>query len=252
MITAVVIDDEALAREALTNMLNMFCPNIKIVGQGHNVESGISVINETMPDVVFLDIEMPDGTGFDLLKQFPSIDFKFVFVTAYQEYAIRAFKFSAIDYILKPVDPSDLIAAVEKLHETLKEEDTNKKFQAFIDNIQWDEKNPQKIILKTFESIIVVEKDTIVRCESQNNYTEFYFVDKPKILVSRTLKEFDDMLSSSGFFRAHQSHLVNLKHVVKYKRYPESHLILKDGTEVPVSVRKRELISDLLKKRAKS
>lgn len=248
MIRAVVIDDESLACDALSNMLKLFCPNIHVVGQAHNVESGILTIKQNVPDVVFLDIEMPDGTGFDLLKEFQSINYKVVFVTAYQDYAIRAFKFSAIDYILKPVDPSDLIKAVEKLDLTIKEEETNKKFQTFFDNYQLNERNPQKIILKTLESVIVAEKDTIIRCESQNNYTLFYFANRPKVLVSSTLKEFDDMLSSSGFFRTHQSHLVNLLHVKKYNRYPESHVVLKDETKIPVSVRKREMLTELLKK----
>jgi two-component system LytT family response regulator len=248
MITAAIIDDEALARDAIHNMLKLFCPNVQVVGQAFDVKSGVKIIKELKPDVVFLDIQMPDGSGFDMLKEFSSINFKFIFVTAYQEYAIRAFKFSALDYILKPVDPSDLISAVEKMQKTIQEEETNKKFQTFIENTQWHEKDPQKIILKTLDSIIVAKIDSIVRCESQNNYTLFYFTDRPKLLVSRTLKDFDDILSSSGFFRAHQSHLVNLSFVKKYNRFPESHLVLNDGVKVPVSVRKRELLTELMKK----
>lgn len=248
MITAVIVDDEALARDAIMNMLKLFCPNVHVIGQAHDLESGVKAINEFKPDVVFLDIQMPNGSGFDLLKHFPSINFKFIFITAHQEYAIKAFKFSALDYILKPVDPSDLVNAVEKLEETIEEEETNKKFQTFIENIQWHEKDPQKIILKTLDSVVVAEINSIIRCESQNNYTMFYFSNRPKLLVSRTLKEFDDMLSSSGFFRAHQSHLVNLNYVKKYNRFPESHLVLNDETNIPVAVRKRELLGELMKK----
>lgn len=248
MITAVIVDDEALARDAILNMLKLFCPNVQVIGQASDMESGVKTITELKPDVVFLDIQMPNGSGFDLLKQFTSISFKFVFITAYQEYAIKAFKFSALDYILKPVDPSELVKAVEKLEESIEEEETNKKFQTFIENIQWHEKDPQKIILKTLDSVIVTEIESIIRCESQNNYTMFYFSNRPKLLVSRTLKEFDDMLSSSGFFRAHQSHLVNLNFVKKYNRFPESHLVLNDETTVPVSVRKRDLLAELMKK----
>jgi two-component system LytT family response regulator len=247
MITAVIVDDEKPAREALTNMLKIFCPDVKIIGEADGVESGVETINKLEPDTVFLDIQMPDGTGFDLLKEFASINFKFIFITAYQEYAIQAFKFSAIDYILKPIDPSDLIAAVEKLQESVLNEDTNKKFQTFIENIQWHEKNPKKIVLKTFETVIVAEKESIVRCESENNYTMFYFTDKPKILVSKTLKEFEDLLSASGFFRVHQSHLINLTYVSKFKRFPESHVILTNGEKVPVSIRKRDILVKLLK-----
>ncbi|MDD2279866.1 MAG: LytTR family DNA-binding domain-containing protein, partial [Bacteroidales bacterium] len=243
------IDDEKLAREALANMLKMFCPDVNLIGEADGVESGVETIRRLEPDAVFLDIQMPDGSGFDLLKEFASIGFKFVFITAYQEYAIQAFKYSAIDYILKPIDPIDLAAAVEKLHESVLNEDTNKKFQAFIENIQWHEKNPQKIVLKTFDTVIVAEKESIIRCESENNYTMFYFTDKPKVLVSKTLKEFDVLLSSSGFFRVHQSHLVNLNFVAKYNRFPDSHVVLTQGQIIPVSVRKRELLVTLLKQR---
>ena len=249
MISAVIIDDEKLAREALANMLKMFCPDVTLIGEADGVESGVEAIRRLEPDAVFLDIQMPDGSGFDLLKEFASIGFKFVFITAYQEYAIQAFKYSAIDYILKPIDPIDLAAAVEKLHESVLNEDTNKKFQAFIENIQWHEKNPQKIVLKTFDTVIVAEKESIIRCESENNYTMFYFTDKPKVLVSKTLKEFDVLLSSSGFFRVHQSHLVNLNFVAKYNRFPDSHVVLTQGQIIPVSVRKRELLVTLLKQR---
>jgi two-component system LytT family response regulator len=248
MITAVIVDDEALARESLYNMLRLFCPNVEVVGQADNVTNGVSIIKETMPNVVFLDIQMPDGSGFDLLMQFPNINFKFIFITAYQDYAIKAFKFSAIDYILKPVDPTDLINSVEKLHETIREEDINSKFQTFIENIKSNEQNPQKIILKTNESLVVADKNSIIRCESQNNYTLFFFNDRPKLLVSRTLKEFDDLLSNSGFFRTHQSHLVNLKFVKKFNRFPESSVVLSDGNVIPVSIRKRDLLAELLKK----
>jgi len=228
-------------------MLNGFCPQVKIVGEASSVETGYSLINELKPEVVFLDIQMPDGSGFDLLKKFPSIDFKFIIITAYQEFAVKAFKFSAIDYLLKPMDPTDLINAVERLKETLHDEEINQKFQTFIENTQSSTGNPSKIILKTFDSVMVVETNRIVRCESQNNYTFFYFSDNTKLLVSKTLKEYEELLSSSGFLRTHQSHLVNLNFVKNYKRYPESHINLTDGTKIPVAIRKRELIEDILK-----
>lgn len=248
MITAVIIDDEVLARESLQSMLKLFCPNIEVVGEAYDVQSGVKLIKDINPDVVFLDIQMPDGSGFDLLMQFNSIKFKFVFITAYQEYAIKAFKFSAIDYILKPVDPTDLINAIEKLSETIREEDINHKFQTFVDNIKTDKNSPQKILLKTLDELVVANISSIVRCESQNNYTLFYFSDRPRLLVSKTLKEFDDLLSGSGFCRVHQSHLVNLNFAKKYNRFPDSHLILTNNEQVPVAVRKRDVLKELLKK----
>lgn len=247
MITAVIIDDEALARESLLSMLKLFCPSIEVVGQAHDVKSGVKLINDVRPDVAFLDVQMPDGSGFDLLMKFDSISFKFVFITAYQEYAIKAFKFSAIDYILKPVDPTDLINAIEKLSETIREEDTNHKFKTFLDNIKTNKNNPQKILLKTLDALVVADVNSIVRCESQSNYTIFYFTDRPKIMVSKTLKDFDDMLSDSGFFRVHQSHLVNLNFVKKYNRFPESHVVLNNDEHIPVAVRKRDVLKELLK-----
>lgn len=250
MITAAIIDDEDRARETILKILNGFCPHIKVIGEAHSVESGYRLITELKPEVVFLDIQMPDGTGFDLLRKFPSIDFKFVIITAYQEFAIKAFKFSAINYLLKPIDPSDFVNAVEKLQETRRSEEINQKFQTFIENTESPEKNPHKVILKTFDSVMVVETKRIIRCESQNNYTLFFFSDYSKVLVSKTLKEFDDMLSSSGFLRTHQSHLVNLNFVKSYKRYPESHIYLTDGTQIPVAIRKRELVENILKNRS--
>lgn len=250
MVTAVIIDDEVRARETIQKMLNGFCPSVNIIGEANGVESGFNLINELKPEVVFLDIQMPDGTGFDLLKKFTTISFKFIIITAYQEFAVKAFKFSAIDYLLKPIDPSDLISAVGKIQETIRSEEINQKFQTFIENTQVSEGNPHKVVLKTFDSVIVVETKKIVRCESQNNYTFFYLTDNQKILVSRTLKEYDDMLSSTGFLRIHQSHLVNLKFVKNYKRFPESHIVLSDGTQIPVAIRKRELVENILKNKS--
>lgn len=249
MMTAVIVDDESLARESLLNMLKLFYPNVEVVGEAQNVSTGVETIKRLNPDVVFLDVQMPDGSGFDLLSHFPSINFKFVIITAYQEYAIKAFKFSAIDYILKPIDPADLINAIEKLYETIREEETNSKFQTFIENIKINEKEPQKILLKTLEELVVANVKSIIRCESHNNYTMFYFTDRPRVLVSKTLKEYEDLLSGSGFFRVHQSHLVNLSYVKKYNRFPESYISLNTNEQIPVAVRKRNVLLELLKKK---
>ncbi|MDY0201076.1 MAG: LytTR family DNA-binding domain-containing protein [Bacteroidales bacterium] len=249
MMTAVIVDDETLARESLQNMLKLFYPNLEVIGEADNVATGIETIKRLSPDVVFLDVQMPDGTGFDLLSHFKSINFKFVIITAYQEYAIKAFKFSAIDYILKPIDPADLINAIERLYETIREEETNSKFRTFIENIKINEKDPQKLLLKTLDEVVVASVKNIIRCESQNNYTMFYFTDRPRVLVSKTLKEYEDLLSSSGFFRVHQSHLVNLLHISKYNRFPDSSIILSTNEHIPVAVRKRNILLELLKKK---
>lgn len=252
MIRAVIVDDEPKARETIISMLAIYCPTVKVVGQAWSVETGYNLINDVKPEVVFLDIQMPDGSGFDLLKKFSDIFFRFVIITAYQEHAIKAFKFSAIDFILKPIDPGDLLNSVEKLSEQIQSEVINQKFSAFIENIESPSGVPKKILLKTVESAIVADTETIIRCESQNNYTLFYFSNKTKLLVSKTLKEFEELLSSSGFIRTHQSHLVNLKYVTSFNNHPESHLVLIDGIKIPVAVRKRETVEGIVKKRLRS
>jgi two-component system LytT family response regulator len=251
MITAVIVDDETRARDTIISMLSIYCNKIKVIGQAWDVESAFKLINDIKPEVVFLDIQMPDGSGFDLLKRFQNIFFKFVIITAFQDYAIRAFKFSAIDFILKPIDPTDLINAVEKLSETIREEEMNHKFKTFIENIQQPDQPPKKLLLKTIESVIVADTESIIRCESQSNYTLFHFSNRPKLIVSRTLKEFEEILSSSGFIRTHQSHLVNIKYITSFTSQPESFVTLTDGNTIPVAVRKRETVEETISRNKK-
>ena len=248
MFSALIIDDEEKVREALMHMLSVYCPNIKVVGQAYSVASGFQQINELKPDVVFLDVKMPDGTGFDLLKKFSSIDFYFIIISAYEEYAIQSFKVSALDYILKPVDSTDLIDAVGKLTKAINSEENNLKFNTLISNIDNNKNELKKIVLKTLESISIIEIDNIIRCESHNNYTLFYLQDGTTTTVSKTLKEYDDMLSPLSFIRCHQTHLVNSKHIVKLIKYPNTLLLMDDGVTVPVSVRKKDAIENFLKK----
>jgi len=248
MFSAVIIDDEEKVREALMHMLSVYCPNIKVLGQADSVESGYKLIQEIKPEVVFLDVRMPDGTGFDLLKKFVYINFYFIIITAYEEYAIKAFKVSALDYILKPVDSTDLIYAVSKLSKAINSEENSLKFNAFLSNTNTSKNEIKKIVLKTLESVFVVDIDDIIRCESQNNYTLFQLQDKSTILVSKTLKEYEDMLSPLSFIRCHQTHLVNSKHIVKYVKHPNAILLMADGVMVPVSVRKKGLIEKALRK----
>ncbi len=240
MIRTIIIDDELMAREAIGNMVNLYCPNLELVGTADGVNSGYEAIKKYWPDLVLLDIKMPDGTGFDLLQRFESISFKFIFITAYEEYAIQAFKFSALDYLLKPIDPNDLISSVEKLNESMHKEDESIKLKAFMANIQGASPELKKIVLKTAESIHLVNVKEIIRCESSSNYTLFFFDDNSKLLVSKTLKEFDELLSPYGFFRAHQSHLINLNYLDRYDKAEGGTLILKDKSSIPLAVRKRE------------
>ena len=245
---AIIVDDEKRARETISNIIRLYCPTVEIVAEADDIDSALKVIGEQKPDLVFLDIKMPGGTGFDLLKQLGKIDFKLVFITAYSEHAVKAFKFSALDYLLKPVNPDELIAVVEKAESQMEKESVNVKFESFITNLSNITREIKKIVLKTSDSIYVINVPDIVRCEADRNYTSFLLNGGKKILVSVTLKEYDDMLSTYRFFRAHQSHLVNIDYIESYEKKDGGYLIMKDKSRVPVSVRKKETLLSLLEK----
>ncbi len=236
MISVVVIDDEQKARETIINILALSNTNLNVVGEADDVNSAYDLINKKHPDLVLLDINLPDGTGFDLIKMFSRINFKVIFITAHEEYAIKAFKFSALDYILKPITAGDLLQAVENANESINKEENEIKINTFLSNLEMI----KKIVLKTSESIHIVQVKNIIRCEADVNYTTFYLDNDEKLLVSKTLKEYDELLDSSGFFRTHQSHLVNQDHILRYDKTEGGHLVMDDESIVPVSSRKKE------------
>ena len=236
MISIVIIDDEPKARETIINILKLSKAGINIVGQAEDVSSGYDIIILKNPDLVLLDINLPDGTGFDLLKKFEKINFKVIFITAYEEHAIKAFKFNALDYILKHVTAGDLIQAVEKAGESIYKEETGIQLSALLSNLN----KIKKIVLKTAESIHLINVKDIIRCESDVNYTIFHLINDEKLMVSKTLKEYTELLESVGFFRTHQSHLVNLDHIVRYDKAEGGHLVMDDESIVPVSSRNKE------------
>jgi len=242
MIKALIIEDEEKSRSSLLNNIKKYCPNVNVVAEAVDVKSGISKILKYKPDLVFLDVQMPDGTGFDLLEKLPEINFKIIFVSAYDQFAVKAFKFSAIDYLLKPVDPDDLVIAVKKTTEIVESKTLSEKLKILLDN-----KNSfEKIALPAFDGVIFVKIKDIIRCESDRNYSMFYLKNKEKILVTRTLKEYDEMLSSMNFYRAHHSHLINLAYVKKYVKGEGGSVIMEDGTEVEVSRRRKEGLMSIL------
>jgi len=243
MYKAVIVDDESKARNALKNLLTQHCPEILVVGEGDCVNAGVEKINELSPDVVFLDVQMPDGTGFDLLEQFSEIKFKIIFASAFDKFAIQAFKFSALDYLLKPVEPEMLIEACSKLKEDDKFAEINKKLEVLMSN-----KNSfEKIALPTLDGIIFVKIKEILRCESDNNYTNIFLRDAKKIIVSKTLKEYDEMLTPFNFFRIHKSHLINLAFLARYKKGEGGSVEMEDGAELEVSRRRKEEFLNALK-----
>ncbi|PKP49455.1 MAG: DNA-binding response regulator [Bacteroidetes bacterium HGW-Bacteroidetes-11] len=247
MTKAVIIDDEFRSRETLREMLKLYCSDVEVVAEGEDVKSGVKAIKTHNPDLVFLDIKMPDGSGFDLLRQLLPIDFKLIFITAYEEYAIKAFKFNAIDYITKPVDPDELKSAVSKVSKFINSDNLNDHLKQMLnDYIKPMRAENKKVILKTAEAIHVIDTDDIVRCESNSNYTMFYINDGDKIIVSKSIKEFVEFLEERNFFRVHHSHLINLNFLKRFKK-DELFCVLKDNTEVPVSFRKRNELLKMLK-----
>jgi len=242
MIKALIIDDEEKSRSSLLKDINKYCKNVDVVAEAENVKSGIAKILKYKPELVFLDVQMPDGTGFDLLEKLHEINFNVIFVSAYDQFAIRAFKFSAIDYLQKPVDPEELVKAVQKMDEKVESKTLNEKLKVLLEN----KNNFEKIALPSFDGLIFVKVKDIIRCESDRNYSIFYLRNKEKVLVTRTLKEYDEMLSSVNFYRAHHSHLINLAYVKKYIKGEGGSVIMEDGTEVVVARRRKEGLMTLL------
>jgi len=234
-----IIDDENRTRELIAKMIDSFGFDVKTIPDGENVQSGIEAIQKHQPDIVFLDIQMPDGTGFDVLRSIESKNFEVIFITAHEEFAIKAIKFSALDYLLKPVDTSELRTALEKAIARLNDNNEHPQFEALQKNILPNEK--RRLVLKTQESVHVVELDQIIRCEADRNYTSFFLQDKKKILVSKTLKEYETLLTSYNFLRVQQSHLININYVDRYDKKNGGAVVMKNGTEVPLSPAKREL-----------
>ncbi|MDR6919783.1 MULTISPECIES: LytTR family DNA-binding domain-containing protein [Chryseobacterium] len=240
MLRAIVIDDNEEIRQKNGTLIKDNCPNISIIGQADSVESGIKIIRQLSPDIVFLDIEMPDGTGFDLLQKLSPITFKVIFITGYEDFAIKAFRFSAIDYLLKPLNTGELIEAVKKAEESLSKDIFDMKLSNLFANLERP-KNLQNLILKTAEKIYSVNIQDIVNCESDKNYTTFYFINAPKLVVSTNLKEYENMLTPFNFFRTHQSHLINMAYFDHFiKADGGNTIIMKNKTAIPLSVRKKE------------
>ncbi len=246
MLRIVIIDDEPNSRELISNSLLSHCKNVEIVGSADSVRSGLLAIQKHKPDIVLLDVQMPDGTGFDLLSKFEKIDFKVIFITAHQEFALQAFKFSALDYILKPADGIDIAAAIKKAEENLGQNNIEMNMKILYDNLKGLSKESKKIILKSLDQIHAVNVRDIIRCESEGNYTKFILNDGRKILVTKILKEFDEMLEPYNFFRAHQSHLINIDFFVTYKKGEGGTILMQDRSEIPLATRKKEAFLKLL------
>jgi two-component system LytT family response regulator len=236
MIKTILIDDESKARETMNDLLGQHCRNIQVVAEADCVKAGLEQISLHGPDLIFLDVQMPDGSGFDLLEQLPEINFKIIFASAYDKFAVRAFKFSAVDYLLKPVEPEALIEACKRLEGGEKITELTKKLEVLLHN----RNNFEKIALPTMDGITFIKIKEITRCESDNNYTNIFINTGKKLIVSKTLKEYEDMLTPFNFFRIHKSHLINLAYLQKYKKGEGGYVVMEDGAELEVSRRRKE------------
>lgn len=244
MIKAIIVDDEKNSREVVTELLNECFEEIKIVAQGVDVKTSVAAIKKHEPNLLFLDVDLPDGTGFDVLKQVDYSNINVVFITAHQEYAIKAIKFSAFDYILKPFNTNELIKTVRRVLDEQTTANNSLRFESILSNFGNSLPELKKIVLKTSDRIYLVNVKDIVRCEAENNYTNFYLTNGNKIMVSKTIKTYETLLADHEFLRVHQSHLVNLNYIQHFDKPDGGMLILSDNIAIPVSHQKRSVLLD--------
>ena len=248
MIRCVLIDDENNSLEMMEWLIKTYCPQVTIEAMCNTSEKGIEAINKFKPDVVFLDIEMPHMNGFDMLEQFDKLSFDVVFCTAYDQFAIKAFKYSALNYLLKPVDPADLQETFRRLEEK-KSSPSKEQIELLLQNIRENIKPAvQRIALTTGDGMIFAPVEHILYCEAESNYTSVVLNDGKKILVSKVLKDIDETLSGSGFYRIHNSFLINLNHIKKYVRGDGGYVIMDNDVTVSISRSRRQEFMELFSK----
>ena len=251
MIKAILIDDDQNLREGMKGLLERFAPNIKLIGEADSVSTGIEVMDTMKPQVVFLDIQLNDGTGFDILEQLAAkngaIKSNIVFITAHEQYAIKAFRFSALDFLLKPVDPEELQKVIVKIESVLEKTNDYAHIDLLLENIRKKVDNFKRIALSTSEGIHLFDISDIIRCESEDNYTKFYIKNSKPVMISKTLKEYEELLTEHGFERIHQSHLINLNYLKSYIKKDGGYVIMADESHLPISQRKRERLQEILK-----
>lgn len=239
MLKAVIVDDESAGRDALKGLLARISVPVEIVTFCESAESAVVAIDSLRPDLVFLDIEMPGGSGFSVLEKVKYTGFDVIFTTAHNQYAIKAFRYSAMDYLLKPIIKEELEQAVAKAAEKRSEKYMQQKIDFFIDSLRHKNKPLERIAINTSEGFHILQLADIIRLEADNNYTRFYLAGNEKILVAKTLKDFEEMLSDAGFMRVHQSHLINLSRVKKYIKGEGGFAVMSDGSQVEVSRRNK-------------
>lgn len=245
-IRAIIIDDQEDIRSINRTLLTQNFPDIEVIGEADSVNSGVELIMQTQPDLVLLDIEIKGGSGFNILQRVRPYNFMVIFITAFDEFAIKAIKFSALDYILKPINETEFCDAIESAMTTYESNKVEMQVQNLLNHAEYNGKN-RKIVLRTQESIFLVELDEILYCESDNSYTTFHLEDNKTILVSKSLKEYEQMLTPYRFFRPHQRYMVNLNKIERIDKVDGGSIILKNSASIPISYRRKQTLMDLLK-----
>lgn len=245
-INAVIVDDEINNCENLKDLLHKYCPEVEIIGIAHNAADGVNAILKLKPALIFLDIQMPGGSGFDLLEQLKPVSAEIIFVTAFDQFAIRAIRFCAIDYLLKPVDILELQTAVARARNKIRRQEPNLSMTNLLENQKRYNEN-LKIALPTSERVLFVQLSEITRCLGDNNYTTVFLKNGESVLVSKTLKEYEELLSDKGFIRVHQSHLINISFVRSFEKQDGGYLKMTDGVSVPISRQRKPDVFRCLK-----
>jgi len=248
-IRSIIIDDEPNNIENLQSLIDKYCPQVDVVATAYNAAEGITAIQNLKPNLIFLDIQMPMASGFDLLSAFTTIEFEVIFITAYDQYGIQAIKFSALDYLLKPINLDEFKVAIQRATEKIAARRQNQNIENLLAYVKSGQTVAPKIALPTLNETMYIKVNEIVRCEASGNYTTFCLERGETILVCRTLKEFADLLVLHEFVRTHQSHLVNLNYVKSYLKEDGGTLLLNDQTKIPISRQNRDAVRELLHNR---
>lgn len=240
MIRALIIDDEPKSIKVLSTMLREYCPGVTQVGEARRADEAVMLVRQLRPNLVFLDIEMPSGNGFEILDRLRPVQFELVFVTAFNEYTLKAFRYNALDYLLKPLNIEELQTAVDKAAENIRLKSFNTQLDKFLENLKQVGPAVQKIALPEKNGIILVPVTDIIRCEASRGYTTFILKNRQRVLSSKNIKEYEDLLPEHTFFRLHHSHLVNLNYIRMYHRGRGGQVEMEDGTLVEVAVRRKD------------
>ncbi len=248
MIKTIIVDDVLKSQALLAELLTSHCPEIQVVGQANSVDAACPLILTHQPDLILLDIEMPHKNGFELLKLFPNPTFEVIFTTAFDQYALRAIKFCALDYLLKPIDVEELKIAIQKIIQKHNKQHRNPNFSYFLENLKSSNTQDHKIGLPTLDGLIFIKVSDILRCEAAGSYTNVLLLHKKTIIATRKIKEFESLLGGHEFFRVHRSHLINLHYIEKYYKGSGGYVVMSDGSSIDVARRKKD---DFLKQLSK-